>query len=250
MKDMQLIEKIIIEQGRLIAHAQLRQYLSDYSDVNKKIHSLISKGFLVSLRRGVYYVAKLSSLGYTSVSSYLLANAIGQKSFVSFEAALKFHGFFDQGLRRYSSIAKQQYLEKELEGIIYQYTAVKNSNYFGFELERVDGGQARIATAERALLDLIEYQRDLGSLSLVLEKLTTYGSDFNFRLIKKNLSNYSQVTLKILGLFLDLAHQDSGFIEQMINQNSTSKMLSSSEEFSNKWRLYYHQVLAGQATNA
>lgn len=246
MKDIELIEKIVVERGRIVNYDEVKEYLGGYGDVNKKISSLISKGFLVSLRKGVYYVAKLGSLGYASVSSYLIANAIGKQSFVSFEAALKYHGFFDQGLKRYRSIAKKQYLEKELEGIVYQYVTVKEDNYFGFDLERVDGGQARIATKERALLDLIEYKRSINSVSLVLEKLADYGSEFDDVLMKEYLTNCSQVTVKSLGLLLDLAHRDSSFIEKMVNQNSTSKMLSSSQEFSNKWRLYYDQVLVKQ----
>lgn len=244
MKDLQLIEKLVVEYGRTITHEEIKKHLNQYSDINKKISSLIGKGLLVNLRRGVYYISKIGTLGYTSSSNYLIANAIGQESFVSFEAALKYHNCFDQGLRKYRSISQQQYLEKKLEGITYQYTVVGAENYFGFNLENVDGGQARIATKERALLDLIEYHRSVNSVSLALEKIAEQHTDLNLKLLAKYLHHYSQVTIKTLGLLFDIAQLETSFILELINGDSVSKMFSTAETFNSKWRLYYPEVLA------
>jgi len=201
---------------------------------------------LVNIKKGVYYISKLGSLGYTSISNYMVANTIGKASFVSFEASLKYHSIFDQGLKKYRSIAKKQYLNKALEDIIYEYITVKNNSYFGYQEEKVDGGVARIATKERALLDLIEYKRTVYSVSLVLEKLLNYQKEMDFTLFGEYLKNYSQVTIKTCGFFLDLIGQSSQNIEKLVNKNSTSRILVSSNKFSNKWRLYYDSVLEGQ----
>lgn len=241
MKDLDIIEEIVLGDGRIVTHEQIQKYLSDYSDVNKKIHSLMKKGFLVGLKKGSYYVSKLGSLGYTSISNYIIANTIGEKSFVSFEAALKFHGLFDQGLKKYRSISLKQYLEKELEKVTYQYVKVQDSSYFGFEEEDVHGGQALIATKERAVLDLLEHKRTIGSISLVLEKLKNY--DFEVKTIKDYLKNYSQTTIKITGFLMDLAGLESRGIEKLTDKNVTAKMLDSAKAFNNKWRLYYNANL-------
>lgn len=246
MEDLKLIEKILIDKGRIVKYADLGTYLAEYSDIDKKISTLIDKGLIVNLRKGVYYISKIGSLGYTSISNYIIANAIGEESFVSFEAALAFHGLFDQGLQRYRSISKKQYLQKEIEGVKYEYVKVRESNYFGFESENVDGGQARIATKERALLDIIEYKRSISSVSLVLEKLTHNANDLNLAQMEGYLTSYSQVTIKVVGLLLDLIGIESSKIELLVNKESTSRMLGSSDKFSNKWRLYYNSALEEQ----
>lgn len=246
MKDLQLIEKILIEKGRIVKYADITEYFVEYRYINKKISVLIDKGLLVSLRKGVYYIPKLGSLGYTSISNFIIANTIGEESFVSFESALSFHGVFDQGLKKYRSISKKQYLDKTIEDITYEYVKVKESGYFGYEVESVDGGQARIATKERALLDLIEYKKSISTLSLVLEKLSQDRNDINFKLVVKYLESYSQVTIKICGLIFDLIGEDSKKIEYLVNKCSTSRTSELSAKFSNKWRLYYDSALEEQ----
>ena len=198
---------------------------------------------MVKLKRGTYYISKIGSLGYTSISNYILANTIGEQSFVSFEGVLKYHGLFNQGLRKYKSISLKQYLTKTLEGTIYEYINVKEEQYFGLNLEKVDGGNAKIALKERALLDILEYKRSINTVSLVLEKLIEYDTEIDIQLLVKYALHYSQTTTKTLGLLLDIAHIDSTGLEKYINKKSTSRMLNTSDMFSNRWRLYYDSIL-------
>lgn len=246
MKDVKLIENILVDKGRIVNYSEIKGYLADFRDINKKISTLMDKGLLVNIRKGVYYISKLGSLGYTSISSYIIANAIGEESFISFEAALKFHGLFDQGLKKYRSISRKQYLDKSLEGVTYEFIKVGEDSYFGCELQDVDGGKARIATKERALLDLLEYKRSVNSVSLVLEKLSNYEEEIDFGLLGEYLKNYSQVTIKTCGLLLDFIGHNSIGVERLVNKDSTSRLSVSSEKFSNKWRLYYDSVLEEQ----
>ena len=251
MKDINIIESLIIEKGRMVSHRDLVKALSGYQDVNNKILNLAKKGFLVNLRRGVYYIARLGSLGYTSISNYLIANAIGEKSFVSFEAALKYHGIYDQGLKKIQSISQKQYLNKTIESITYEYIKVKSSNYFGLEKYKVDGGMARIATKERTILDIIEYKKTVSNISLVQEKLENYLDEFDFEKIIFYAKSYSQTTIKILGLILDFMNRnkDADKLNSLINKKSTSRLAKNSDKFSNRWRLYYNSILEEHAHN-
>ena len=249
MQDINIIEELLVEKGRILNYKELAQALSEYKDVNSKILSLSKKGFLVNLRRGVYYIAKLGSLGYTSISNYLIANIIGKKSFVSFESALKYHGIYDQGLKKIQSISQKQYLEKTIESITYEYIKVKNSNYFGFEEHKVDGGTARIATNERAILDIIEYKRTVSNVSLVQEKLNNHIDEFDLERLTFYAKNYSQTTIKTLGLVLDFIGKDTDKLNFQINKKSTSRISEGSDKFSNKWRLYYNSILEEYAHN-
>jgi predicted transcriptional regulator of viral defense system len=115
MKDVEIIQNLVVQKGRIVNHSDLKKELKAYKDINKKILSLAKKGFLVNLRRGVYYISKLGSLGYTSISNYIIANSIGEESFVSFEAALKYYGMFDQGIKKIRSISKNTILIKRVK---------------------------------------------------------------------------------------------------------------------------------------
>jgi predicted transcriptional regulator of viral defense system len=243
MGDIKIIQNLLLEKGRIVKHSDLTDFLSNYNNINNKISNLAEKGFLVNLRRGVYYISKLGSLGYTSISNYIIANAVGEQSFVSFEAALKYHGMFDQGLKKIRSISRKQYLDKTIEEITYEYITVKGSSYFGYEKVKVDGGNARVATKERALLDLIEYRRSVLNISLFYEKLNNYSHEIDFKRLISYAENYSQLTIKIVGFLFDKIDENSEYINSLINEKSTSRISESSDKFSNKWRLYYDSAL-------
>lgn len=243
-----ILEQALVQFGRTVTYEQLKELLSEYKNINDKIYKLIKEGWIVKLRRGLYYISKLGSLGFTSVSNYKIANLIGEESFVSFEAALKFHGLFDQSIKRYRSISTKQYLLKKLEGVQYKYIKVRSKNYFGWNEEDVDGGIARIAFKERALIDLLEYQRTINSVSLVLEKLQYSYDEFNQDWFFKYLGKYSKVTIKTFGILLDLINKDSSNVYLLLDKSntSTSYMFSSSETFNSKWRIYYDSILEEQ----
>ena len=173
---------------------------------------------------------------------------IGEESFVSFEAALKFHGLFDQSIRNYRSISKKQYLQKKIEEIDYKYIKVKDKNYFGWSEKSVDGGIARIALKERALLDLLEYHRTINSVSLVLESLQNNYDDFSKDWFIKNLKYYSKVTACSFGFLLDLVNIDSSYVYLTLIDKKipTFKMFSNAKKFNKKWRIYYDPILEEQ----
>lgn len=248
LQKIEIIELAVVKFGSIITNSQLNGLLLGYKNKNDKIHKLLKEGWLVKLRRELYYISKIGSFGFTSISNYKIANLIGEESFVSFEAALKFHGLFDQSIRNYRSISKKQYLQKKIEEIDYKYIKVKDKNYFGWSEESVDGGIAIIALKERALLDLLEYHRTVNSVSLVLESLQNNYDDFGKDWFIKNLQYYSKVTASSFGFLLDLVNRDSSYIYLTLIDKKipTLKMFSSAKKFNKKWRIYYDPILEEQ----
>ncbi len=243
MKDIQIVENLLLKKGRIIQYSDLQEVLSKYKDVNNKIFQLTEKGLLVNLKKGLYYISKIGSLGYTSISNYIIANAIGNNSFVSCKSALKYHGYFNQGLRKILSISTKQYLSKTIENISYEYVKIAEDKYFGYEQYKVDGGIARIATKERAILDIIEHKRSITSLSQIQNIIKNNLSDFDLDKFNSYIKSYSQLTAKTLGLLLDFNNVDTKKINSLINKKSTSRMSKKADKFNNKWRLYYHSIL-------
>jgi predicted transcriptional regulator of viral defense system len=160
---------------------------------------------------------------------------------------LKYHGLFDQGLKKYRSISQKQYLTKNIEDVEYSYIKVKKENYFGFQERQVDTDLVQIAEAERALLDLLEYQRTTHSVSLVLEKIQLYQSELNLSHLTDYASQFSQTSIKIMGFIFDLLQIDSSKLYQLIqSKDSTHRMFTSSAAFDKRWRLYYEEILKEQ----
>jgi len=247
MEDTKTLEKILVEHGRIVDYKTISAYFIKLSNINNKISSLITKGWLVNLKKGVYYITKLGSLGYVTISNYVIAGIIGTESFISFEGALKYHGFFDQGIQRFRSISQIQYLTKEIEKTRYEYIKVQKNDYFGFSRERIETEFANIAYIERALLDLIEYQRSIYTVSLVIEKFQNYQQDIDIKRVVEYLKNYSQVTVKMVGTIFDALQIDSKEVFKLINSNnSTSRLFKSSDVFDTKWRIYYDSIFAEQ----
>jgi predicted transcriptional regulator of viral defense system len=239
--DLEIIQKILKENGKIVDKGIFSRYFRNVKNINKKISRINSDGLILRIKRGTYYICDDKS-DYLSISNYYISNIIGEKSFVSFEGALKFHGVFDQAIKQYISIAQNQYISKKLENFEYTYIKVLKDNYFGFKKCRVDGGSANIAYLERALLDMIEYKRNVYSISLVLEILQKYIGDIDKKLLFKYLKKYSQITVKIFGLLFDMLGYDSKDIHLLVNKGSTSRISSQSKNFSNKWRLYYDSI--------
>ncbi|HAJ95938.1 MAG TPA: hypothetical protein DCP02_06870 [Actinobacteria bacterium] len=247
LKKIDLIENAVVKFGRIITHTQLKQLLSGYKNTNEKIYKLIKEGWLVKLKRELYYISKIGSFGLTSISNYKIANLIGKESFVSFEGALRFYGLFDQSIRNYRSISKKQYLAKEIEGVKYNYIKVKDRNYFGFDEKNIGNTTAKIAKKERAILDLLEYQRTINSISLVLEVLQNNYIDFDKSWFLKNIKFYSKITLGSFGLLLDLIKKDSSDIYSVnTHKNSVFVMSLNAKKFNKKWRIYYNPILEEQ----
>jgi predicted transcriptional regulator of viral defense system len=247
MNDTKILEKILVEHGRVVDYKTISAYYYNLSNINNKISSLIAKGWLVNLKKGVYYITKLGSLGSVTISNYVIAGIIGNESFISFEGALKYHGLFDQGIKKLRSISQIQYLSKEIEETRYEFIKVQKENYFGYSKEKVETEYAHIAKVERALLDLIEYQRTVYSVSLVIEKLQNYQDEINSEKLVENLKNYSQVTVKMVGVIFDALEMNSEEVFKLINSDvSTSRLFKSSDKFDTKWRIYYDSILNEQ----
>lgn len=244
MKDIEIIEKLLIEYGKVVTNDQISREYTNLTNINQKISLLIKKRLLVKLRKGKYYISKIGSLGYTDASSYLLANIMGEESFVSFEGALKYYGMFDQGLSKYRSISLKQYLEKNIEEVNYSYIKIKQENYFGYIIVQIDRADIKIADLERAILDLIEYNRSEYTVSLVIEKLQNYTNEIQFEKLFKYIKRYSQTTIKTLGVILDALSIDTGELKKMISsENSTHNMFSKNYSFDTKWRINYNNVI-------
>lgn len=247
-KESSLLENLIYKYGLIVNFNQVQLSLNqNYSrqQVRNLAAKLTRNGWLVRIKKGVYYITNLESRGFAGVSVLVIARTLLAESYISFEAALQYHRIFDQHVQTVSSVCRQKHAAKTIQGITYRFIKTSAKNYYGWEETLVDGQMVKIATLEKAILDMIRSQRSIHTLDVVREKLIEYKNNFDFAKLNKFTLDQSITVRKILGFLLDQAGLDSVAIHNSLrNVKGASRMTRDSQLYSAKWHLYYHHHFA------
>ena len=201
----EIIDETSTRHGDIITFEQILDIFGqEYSRAYlKRITSqLVKNGWLVRLRKGEYFVTDLSNLGSTSLSVYFIANYYVQESYVSFAQALQHHGMYDQLLSTVTSVSLKQHKQVVLGGISYRYIKTQEKYFFGYEDIRVDGRFVRVATAEKALIDMLQFHRTMGAVDIVSEKVLTHHRDLDFDRLRKYMARSPHVVRKLMDSIL------------------------------------------------
>lgn len=244
-KDNILLEKLIVKHGKVVTSSQIQaeaRPLWDYQQTKNRISKLVENGWLVRIKRGLYAISELSTLGFLSISPFVVANLLVEDSYVSFESALAHRGMFDQFTSHYVAVSLRQYKTTNLESIQYRFVKTKESMFVGWEAVEIDNLTAKIATAEKALVDMIHFRTGKYFVDLAIEKIQNYHDDLDTPKLVHYASLASLKTTKTLGLIFDLLGFNSEqFHQSMGNKITTHRMSKGDKTFNAKWRLYYDE---------
>lgn len=244
-KQSELLEKLIVKYGQIVASEQIYKEAEDVWDqqqAKKLITKLVSNGWLIRIKRGLYAIADFSNRGFLSLSPYIVANLLVKDSYVSFESALSHYGMFDQLTNKIISISKNRYKTVQLGSTEYGFVNVKDQFYFGWQEVSVNNKTVQIATAEKALIDIVHFHKSKYSVDIVIEKLKEHKDSIDTARLDEYLSRMSTTTVKIFGFIFDLLSIDSSHLyEQVKRKKSTQWMLVGDKKFNAKWRLYYDE---------
>jgi predicted transcriptional regulator of viral defense system len=247
-KESFLLENLIAKYGLFVDFDQIYAQLGkDYTrqKAKKVVIKLTKNGWLVRIKKGLYYITNLESRGFAGASVLVIAQAILEESYVSFEAALQHYGIFDQHTRTVTSVCLKKKSDKTIQGITYRFIKVSGKNFYGWEETQIEGRTVKIATLEKAILDMVQSQRSVHSLDLVLEKLKEYKGNFDFEKLNDLAKGQSITVQRILGFLLDKAGINSASIGELLkSKDGASFMTKDSDVFSGKWNLYYHNHFA------
>ena len=244
-KDGELLESLIVKHGKVVTANQIKEVASstwDYQQTHNRIQQLVKNGWLIRVKRGLYVISELSSRGFLSVSPYVISNLLVEDSFVSFEAALAYRGMFDQFVGQFTSLSLKQYKLTDLDSIQYRFIKAQEKMFVGWESVTIDNFSAKIAFAEKALVDMVYFRKGKYIVDLVIEKLLNYSDELD----KKKVIHYaglaSKKTVKVFGLVFDFLGWDSELLSLALsNTRSTHHMSSGDDQFNAKWRLYYDE---------
>ncbi|MCA9373354.1 hypothetical protein KC921_04640 [Candidatus Woesebacteria bacterium] len=253
-KQSDLLEKLIVEYGQIVTTQQIYQVADDLwkrQQTKKLLTKLVGNGWLIRIKRGLYAISDFSNRGFLSLSPFLVANLLVKDSYVSFESALSYHGMFDQLTGKSISIAKKRYKTVQLSSTEYRFIHAKDQYFFGWQQETINGQLAQIATAEKAIIDIIHFQKSQYAIDSVIEVLQQHQADFDFDKLYESVIQMSITTIKIFGLLLDLLGVDSERLYQVVSHKTgTHWMLVDNKKFNAKWRLYYDEYFDKYQSNA
>jgi predicted transcriptional regulator of viral defense system len=239
-----LLEDLIVRYGQIVTSEQIYaqgKAVWDQQVAKNVVTRLTRNGWLIRVKRGLYAISDLSNRGFLSLSPWVVASLLVKDSYVSFDSALAYHGMFDQLTNKTISISLVQYKAVQLQSVEYNFVNVLDKWFFGWEEVSIDNKTVRMATAEKALIDMIQFHKSKYTVDLVVEKLSLYKGSLDMQKMTEYLGKMSLTTIKIFGFLFDLLGIDSGDLYNQVMLKGTHLMLPGVAKFNAKWRLYYDE---------
>jgi predicted transcriptional regulator of viral defense system len=242
------IEDIIASSGRIVTAGDIHKALgARYSRfiLKKRVYELKEKGWLVPLRRGLYFIADISTRDFVNISPFIIASAFNKDSYISLDSALSFYGLFEQILRTTSSITTSKSKKYMFQRNTYHYLKIKRTLYFGFRTENLEGYYVKVAELEKVILDYLYFRNDTYSIDLLIEKLHKAKDRLNVEKLFGYAKRFPEATKRKLGFILDLTKVNTKELLKAVNTEGYSKLTPNSKKFNAKWRLYYEGRFTG-----
>ena len=129
----------------------------DSKDVRRQLSRWTRAGHLYQLRRGLYALAP--PFQKVKPHPFVVANRMMRGSHVSLQSALAYHGLIPDVVPVTTSVTTGRPNQWQTPLGIYTFQHIKTDLFIGYRLVDLGGNQqAFIATAEKALLDLVHLQ--------------------------------------------------------------------------------------------
>ncbi len=243
-KDAKIIEKIILQFGRIVSTDNLMTIFKDEYNKNSahnRIQTLHKAGWFLRIKKGLYLIIEnLTSRSINDLSLLLIPQAINNDSYISLNYALNYYQMFDQYTKtviaiNYNSSKKYKFGDNE-----FHFVKISKKYYFGFTQIRQDGKLINIATKEKALIDYLYLDNSFYTASLVFEKIKEHKSEIDFDKLQEYALKSNISIQRKIGLLLDQINIDSSkLFEKAKIHKGFSRFTKESKTFNAKWRLYY-----------
>ena len=241
-QETELLENALIEFGAVVTFSQLRSFLDeDIAYARRRISKLVKQGLLVRIKKGVFVISDLSTRGSLSISHNAIVNRLVEDAYISFEMALQFHGLYDQLLTHINAVSLTRYQSSTIDGYTYNFITTLQKYFYGWDAQIIDGQEVKIASAEKALIDLLQFHRTRYSTDLVFEKLNAFKVDIDQQTLIAYALKANLTTQRILGFLMDCTRLDSSQLHLTVEEKSSVSAISNSVNnlYNHKWKLYH-----------
>lgn len=123
---------------------------------------------------------------------YEIANRIYSPSYISLESALSYHGLIPEGVYLITSVSTRKTNSFKTPLAIFGYRKIKSSLFFGYVIEVHDNRVFKIASPEKAILDLFYLKPDLSDPSS-FRSLRINNNNFKKKINRKKLFSYLKI---------------------------------------------------------
>lgn len=146
-------------------YSALMAALSDYAKPHQKITSLLRRGVIVRVKKGLYVFGE--DYRQRPYSHELLANLVYGPSFISLDYALSYHGLIPERVEQVTSVTSGRARKFDTPVGTFVYRPVPQES-FHFGMNRVETRETSflIASSERALADKAREDRAVRVRSL------------------------------------------------------------------------------------
>jgi predicted transcriptional regulator of viral defense system len=243
-KDVKIIEEIVLSIGKVVSSGQIMSImLKKYSlsGAKKRMAQLVYSGWLVRIKRGLYQVVTdISGLKTGDMTLFNSAFALNHESYISLESALQHHGMFDQMLSGVYSVTYKRARKYEINKSKIVFCRIKKQLYFGFEEIEYNGQRLNMASAEKAILDMLYYYSDNYHAGLVFEMLKGHKDSIDWKVFSGFAARFGADIIRQAGFFMEILELNH---EALLKKTSAltgySRMTKGSKKFNAKWRLYF-----------
>jgi predicted transcriptional regulator of viral defense system len=144
-------------------YQSLMSALSNYASPRDRVTTLLKRGSIIRVKKGLYVFGKDYSLG--PYSKEVLANLVYGPSIISMEYALAYHGLIPERVKVITSVAFGRSRRFDTPVGMFTYRQTRNLS-IGVELRGTEDSRFLIATPERALADSLKCDRSSGLRSM------------------------------------------------------------------------------------
>jgi hypothetical protein len=157
------MDKMIFDAPRYIDYVWLMHALDDYASPRAKVTTLLKKGDLIRIKKGLYIAGPAYRKNW---SPGLLANRIYGPSYVSYEYALSKHGFIPERVENPASATLKKNCRFTTPVGVFSYIRIPSAVYhLGVDMAQEQDDHYLIATPEKAIADTVARNNDLGTIA-------------------------------------------------------------------------------------
>lgn len=155
----------------------------------RRLNEWQEKDYIKKLVKGYYIFSDIKTDDY---ALYEIANRIYSPSYVSLEAALSYYGLIPESVYSITSVSTRKTSSFKTPLAVFNYRKVKNSLFFGYIIEKYSNGVFKIASPEKAILDLFYLKPALNN-TVDLSSLRINHKNFKGIINRKKLFNYLKI---------------------------------------------------------
>ncbi len=136
--------------------------------LRKQLSRWVSDGKIIQIKRGLYVLSE--PYRKKEIHPFLIANMIKKASYISLQSALGYYGIIPEYVPVITSVTTERPEEISTKLGKFTFKHLKKELFWGYKkLEVLKGIDIFIATAEKALLDLIYFTPDSNKIEYIEE---------------------------------------------------------------------------------